>query len=116
MAVPEDVRRYLLPRKLLSARDLLNPGLFRQPVYGPKERLGAQVAGAAAREEPLLAGLDALSNGLQRGLAHSGGSEVSGLRPAALYSDEPVMKIDIWGAGCDLFPHLAAQVVEAEKD
>jgi len=95
MAVPEDMRRYLPPRELLPARDLLNPGLFRQPVYGPQEGLGAQVAGAAAREEPLLARLDALFDGLQCGLAHSGGPEVAGLRPAALYPDEPVMKIDV---------------------
>jgi len=65
MAVPEDMGRYLPPRELLPARDLLNPGLFRQPVYGPKERLGAQVAGAAAREEPLLARLPSHDSGLR---------------------------------------------------
>jgi hypothetical protein len=39
MAVPEDMGRYLPPRELLPARDLLNPGLFCQPVYGPEEVL-----------------------------------------------------------------------------
>lgn len=95
MAMPEYVGRYLPPRELLPARDLLDPGLFCQPVDGPKKGLGAQVAGTAARKEPLLAGLDALFDGLQCGLAHSGGPEVAGLRPTALDSDEPIMKIDV---------------------
>ena len=93
MAVPEDVGRDLLPGKLLPGRDLLDPGLFCQTVYSPENRLGAQVAGAPAGKEPLLAGLQALLDGLQSGLAHPGGPEVTGLRSAALDSDEPVMKI-----------------------
>jgi len=44
MAVLEDVGRDLLPGELLPARNLLDPGLLRQAVYGPEHRLGAQVA------------------------------------------------------------------------
>ena len=42
------------------ARDLLDPGLFCQAIYGPEHRLGAQVSRAPAREEPLLTGLQDL--------------------------------------------------------
>ena len=72
MAVPEDVGRDFLPGELLPARNLLDPGLFRQAVYGPKHRLGAQVAGAPAGEKPHLAGLD-LPESLQSPLATEGG-------------------------------------------
>ena len=75
MAVPEYVRRYLPPRELLAARDLLDPGLFCQLVYGPEEGLGAQVTEPPTRKEPLLAKLNALFDSLQCGLAHSGGPE-----------------------------------------
>ena len=44
------------------------------------------------------------------------GPGVASLRPAALDSDEPVMKINVRDAGGDKLPHPAAQVVEAEKD
>ena len=93
MAMPQDVGRDLLPGKPLPGRDLLDPGLFRQTVYSPKHSLGAQVTGAPAGKEPLLAGLQALLDGLQSGLAHTGGPEVTGLGPAALNPDEPIMKI-----------------------
>ncbi len=95
MAVPEDVRRDLLSGELLPGRYLLDPGLFCQPVYGPEDRLCAQMPGAPAREEPLLAWLQAFPDGLQSLLAHPSGPEVAGLGPAALNSDEPVMKIDV---------------------
>ncbi len=55
MAMPENVGRDLPSGELLPARDLLNPGLFCQAVYGPEHNLGTQVARAPAREEPLLA-------------------------------------------------------------
>ena len=113
MAMPEDVGRDLPPGELLPGRDLLDPGLFCQAVYGPEHRLGAQVSGAPAGEEPHLAGLQALLDGLQSSLAHPGGPEVTGLRSAALDSDEPVMKIYVRDAGGDQLPHPAAQVVEA---
>ena len=93
MAVPEDMGRYLSPGELLPGRDLLDPSLLSQPVYSPENRLDAQVSGAPAGKEPLLAGLQALLDGLQSGLAHTGGPEVTGLGPTALDSDEPVMKI-----------------------
>ena len=64
MAVPEDMGRDLLPGELLPGRNLLDPGLFCQPVYGPEHSLCAQVAGAPAREEPLLARLQAFPDGL----------------------------------------------------
>ncbi len=57
MAMSEDMWRDLPSRELLPGRDLLNPGLFCQAVYGPEHRLGAQVAGAPAGEEPHLDGL-----------------------------------------------------------
>jgi len=116
MAVPEDMGRDLPPGELLPGRDLLDPGLLGQPVYCPQHRLGAQVAGAATGEEPLLAGLQALLNGLQSVLAHPGGPEMASLRSGALDSDEPVMKVYVRDAGGDQLPHPAAQVVEAEKD
>jgi len=65
MAVPEDVGRDLLPGELLPGRNLLDPGLFCQAVYGPEHRLGAQMSGAPAGEEPHLAWLQALPYGLQ---------------------------------------------------
>ena len=95
MAMPEDMGCDLLSGELLPGRDLLDPGLFSQPVYGPENCLCAQVPGAPAREEPFLAGLQALPDGLQGILAHPGGPEVAGLCPTALNPDEPVMKIDI---------------------
>ena len=64
MAVSEDMGRDLLSGELLPGRDLLDPSLFSQPFYGPENSLCAQVAGAPAREEPLLAGLQALLDGL----------------------------------------------------
>ena len=101
MAVPEDVGGDLPSGELLPARNLLDPGLFCQAVYGPEHRLGAQMTGAPAGEEPLLAGLQALPDGLQSSLAHPGGPKVTGLRSAALDSDEPVMKIDVRNPGSD---------------
>ena len=53
--MPEDVERDLPPGGLLPARNLLDPGLFCQAVYYPELLLGAQVSGAPAGEEPLLA-------------------------------------------------------------
>jgi len=114
--MPEDVRRDLPSGELMPGRDLLDPGLFCQAIYGPQHGLGAQVSRAPAGEEPLLAGLQALLDGLQSSLAHPGSPEVTGLSPAALDSDEPVMKIYVRDAGGDQFPHPTAQVVEAEKD
>ena len=93
MTMPQDVGRDLLPGKLLPGRDLLDPGLLSQSVYGPENRLGAQMSGAPAGKEPLLARLNALLDGLQSGLAHTGGPEVTSLGPVALDSDEPIMKI-----------------------
>ncbi|MCX6677447.1 MAG: hypothetical protein NTU95_05820 [Methanothrix sp.] len=52
--------------ELLPARNLLDPGLFWQAIYCPEHSLGAQVSGAPAWEEPLLAKLDALPDGLLR--------------------------------------------------
>ena len=65
MAVSEDMGRDLLSGELLPGRSFLDPGLFSQPVYSPENSLCAQMAGAPAREEPLLAGLQALPDGLQ---------------------------------------------------
>jgi len=78
MAVPENVGRDLPSGELLPGRNLLDPGLFRQAVYGPEHRLGAQVPGAPAGKEPLLAGLQALLDGLQSSLAQPGGPEMPG--------------------------------------
>ena len=72
-AVPEDMGRDLPPGELLPGRDLLDPGLFCQAVYGPEHGLGAQVSRAPAGEEPLLTRLDALQDGLQSSLSHPGG-------------------------------------------
>lgn len=116
MAVPENMGRDLPPGDLLPGRDLLDPGLFCQAIYGPQHRLGAQMSRAPAGEEPLLAGLQTLLNGLQSSLAHPGGPEVTGLRSGALDSDEPVMKIYVRDAGSDQLSHPAAQVVKAEED
>ena len=55
MAMPEDVGRDLPSGELLPGRNLLDPGLFCQAVYGPEHRLGAQMSGAPAGEEPHLA-------------------------------------------------------------
>jgi len=55
MAMPEDMGRDLPSGELLLARDLLDPGLFCQAVYCPEHRLGAQVSGALAGEEPHMA-------------------------------------------------------------
>jgi len=44
MAMPENVGRDLPSGELLSARNLLGPGLFCQAIYCPKHRLGAQVS------------------------------------------------------------------------
>ena len=85
-------------------------------VYRPQNGLSAQVAGAPAGKEPLLARLDALLDGLQGGLAHSGGPKVAGLRPAALNPDEPIMEVYVRNPGRDQLPHSAAQVVETEED
>ena len=71
--------------------------------------------GTPAREEPFLARLQALPDGLQGILAHPGGPEMASLGPAALNPDEPVMKIDVRNASGDQLPHPAAQVVEAEE-
>ena len=84
MAVPEDMGRYLSPGELLPGRDLLDPSLLSQPVYSPENRLDAQVSGAPAGKEPLLAGLQALLDGLQSSLAHLGGPEVAVLGPGRL--------------------------------
>ena len=116
MAMPEDMGRDLPSGELLPARNLLDPGLLCQAVYGPQNGLGAKVSGAPAGEEPHLAGLQALPDGLQSSLAHPGGPEMAGFRPAALDSDEPVMKIDVRNPGSDQLPHPAAQVVKAEED
>ena len=62
MDVPEDVGRDLPPRELLTAHNLLDHGLFCQAVYGPEHRLGAQVSGALAGEEPHLAQARSQSN------------------------------------------------------
>jgi hypothetical protein len=67
MAVSKDVGRDLPSGELLPARNLLDPGLFCQAIYCPEHGLGTQVSGAPAGEEPLLAGLDALPDGLLRG-------------------------------------------------
>jgi len=95
MAVPENMGRDLFPGKLLPLRDLLDPGHSCQTVYCPENCLNAQVARAPAGKEPLLAGLQALLDGLQSGLVYPGGPKVAGLGPAALDSDEPVMKINV---------------------
>ena len=116
MAMPEDMGRDLPSGKLLPGRDLLDPGLFCQAVYGPQHGLGAQVSGTPAREEPLLAWLDALLDGLQSSLAHTGGPEMPCLRSGALNPDEPVMKIYVRNPGGDQLPHPAAQVIEAEEN
>ena len=92
MAMPEDMWCDLLPGKLLPGRDFLDPGLLCQAVYSPENRLGAQVARAPAGKEPLLARLQTLPDGLQSGLFHPGGPKATGLGPAALDSDEPVIK------------------------
>ena len=55
MTVPEDMGRDLLSGELLPGRNLLDPGLFSQPVYGPENSICAQMGGVPAREEPLLA-------------------------------------------------------------
>ena len=60
MTMPEDVGGDLPSGKLLPGRDLLDPGIFCQAVYGPQNCLGAQVSRAPAGEGPLLAGLQAL--------------------------------------------------------
>ncbi len=39
MAVSEDMGRDLLSGELLPGRDLLDPGLLSQPVYGPEHCL-----------------------------------------------------------------------------
>lgn len=52
--MPENVWRDLPPRDLLPARNLLDPGLFCQAVYGPEHRLVAHMFGAPAGEEPHL--------------------------------------------------------------
>ena len=93
MTMPENMGRDLFPGKLLTARNLLDPGLFCQAVYDPQYGLGAQMSGAPAGKEPLLTGLQAFLDGLQSGLAHTGGPEVTGFRPAALNPDEPIMEI-----------------------
>jgi hypothetical protein len=56
--------RDLSPGELLSARNFLDPGLSCQAAYRPEHRIGAQVPRVPAREEPLLAGLDALPDDL----------------------------------------------------
>ena len=116
MAVPEDMGRDLPPGELLPARDILDPGLFCQAVYGPEHSLGAKVPGAPPREEPHLAGLDALLDGLQSSLAHPGGSEMPCLRSGALNPNETIMEVYVRDAGSDQLPHPATQVVEAEED
>ena len=55
MAMPEDMGRDLPSGELLPARNLLDPGLFCQAVYGPEHCLGAKMPGAPAWEEPHLA-------------------------------------------------------------
>ena len=93
MAVLENMGHDLPPGELLPGRDFLDPGLLSQAVYSPENRLGAQVARAPAGKEPLLAGLQALLDGLQSGLAHTGGPELTGLGPAALNPDESVIRL-----------------------
>lgn len=95
MAVPEDMWRDLPPGELLPGRNLLDPGLLSQTINRPEYSFGAQVAVTPAGEEPLLARLQALLDGLQSGLAYPGGPKMSGLRPAALDANEPVMEVDI---------------------
>jgi len=116
MAMPEDVGRDLPSGELLPARDLLYPGLFCQAVYGPEHGLGAQMSGAPAWEEPHLARLDALLDGLQSSLAHPGGPEMPCLRSGALNPDEPIMEVYVRNPGSDQLPHPTAQVVEAKED
>lgn len=53
MAVQEDMGRNHPPGELMPARNLLDPGLFCQAIYGPKHSLGALVSEAPAGEEPL---------------------------------------------------------------
>ena len=72
MAAPVDVEGDLPPGRFLPARDLLGPGLFCQAVFGPKHRLGAQVSGTPAGEEPHLARRDDLFAYPKCGLAHPG--------------------------------------------
>ena len=72
MAMPEDMGRDLPPGEFLPTRNLLDPGLFCQAVYGPQHGLGAQMTGAPAGEEPHLAWLD-LPESLQSPLAPEGG-------------------------------------------
>ena len=79
MAVPEDVGRDLPSGELLPGRNLLDPGLFCQAVYGPENSLGAQVSGASAWEEPHLARLDALLDSLQSALAYTGARRAAAL-------------------------------------
>jgi hypothetical protein len=81
----------------------------------PQER-SHQVAVTPAGKEPLLARLNALPDGLQGGLVHSGGPEATGFRSTAFDADKAVLKIDIRNAGSDQLPYSAAQVVEAEED
>ena len=57
----------------------------RRPI-GPKHRLGAQVPGAPAGEEPHMVGLQALPDGLQSSLAHPSGPGVTGLRDVTFQS------------------------------
>jgi len=68
LATPENVGLYRSPRELLPARD--HPGLFCQAVYGPENRLVAQVPGVPNGEETLLTSPEALLVSLQYGLAH----------------------------------------------
>jgi len=116
MAVPEDMGRDLPLVELLPGRNLLDPGLFCQAVYGPEYRLGAQVSGAPAWEEPHLVWLDALLDGLQSSLTHPGGPEMPCLRSGALNPDEPIMEVYVRNPGSHQLPHPAAQVIEAEED
>jgi len=106
--MPEDMGCDLLPGKLLPERGFLDPGIFCQAVYGPEYRLGAQVSGAPAREEPHLAWLDALLDDLQSSLAHPSGPEMPCLRSGALNPDETIMKVYIRNPGSDQLPHPAA--------
>jgi hypothetical protein len=116
VAVPEDMRRDLPAGELLPLGNLLQSSLLPKSPYGPKNRLGAQVATAPAWEEPLLDGLNALPDGLQGGLVHSGGPETAGLGPAALDADKTILKIDVINTSNDQFTHTAAKVVEAKED